>query len=59
MIKQRIEFQKDAIAKEVWICCPNCIFWFHKLNKCNKFNMTPPGDVIVTGCFEWLTQKPF
>lgn len=41
--------------------CINCDWWDNSNNKCNKFNSTPPAEIIVKSCGadNWVPMIPF
>lgn len=63
----RIEYQKRVLFFGVWQSCLNCKFWQANvpnaspgiINRCMKFNVLPPLDIIVTSCPEWIPSVPF
>jgi len=42
----------DLICKN----CLNCDNWSMPLQKCEKFNQTPPPNVICYACPEWKNE---
>ena len=33
--------------------CTQCMYWNSKADKCNKFNVKPPTEILVKGCSEF------
>lgn len=62
--EQLIEFQERLIRTGQWATCLNCEHWVeipmsNKTMTCGKYNQTPPLEVIVVGCSEWVDKIPF
>lgn len=58
--KHIIELQNSLIKAGSIPTCTNCDHWDRLAQKCKKFDMLPPGEVIVTGCEFWLHDSiPF
>lgn len=63
----RVEYQKKILFFGVWNSCLNCKHWQANVpgatpgipNRCIKFNILPPLEVIVLSCPEWLQSIPF
>ena len=40
--------------------CDNCESWNRQSNKCDKFGITPPVEVILYSCGkDWVADIPF
>ncbi len=53
-------FHKQAINDGIFQSCLNCEQWKTKENKCEKFGVTPPAEVIVFSCGkDWMIDIPF
>lgn len=48
----------QRIAKEnhVYKCCWNCVNVNKAQDKCGKYNVKPPIEVITFGCRDWEDQ---
>jgi len=62
--KDMIAFQERLIRTGQWRTCINCEYWTEIPNSnrtmiCGKWGQTPPLEVIVVGCPEWIDRIPF
>ena len=67
--EQRINFQQGLIDAGHITTCTNCEHWalrtvigeedLVEIQLCRKCDQTPPPDVIVVGCEEWVYNIPF
>lgn len=65
--ESRIDYQKRILFFGVWTSCLNCKHWQANVpnitpglpDRCMKFNILPPLDVIVMSCVEWIERIPF
>jgi hypothetical protein len=63
---QRV-LQQGLVKTSYWKCCLNCEHWGDnscerqemKIQKCHKFNVVPPPDVLVHACEHWMVIVPF
>lgn len=51
------DLHKQLITTQTVRSCLNCDEWQN--NACMKYAVTPPGEVIVYGCPEWIAAIPF
>lgn len=54
-----IQMQKSLIASGQFPTCTGCEFWNRNKEVCEKYNMKPPAEVIVTGCVNYESAIPF
>lgn len=54
-----IQLQNSLIVAGQIPTCTSCEYWDKPNQKCEKYNMLPPAEVIVTGCVEWVDGIPF
>lgn len=54
---ERQRLQEKLIAMGAWQTCLNCFHWLSP--KCDKFNATPPLNIIVSGCRDHKPDIPF
>lgn len=53
-------FHKQMIEAGTFQSCLNCDQFKVKENKCEKFGVTPPAEVIVFSCGkDWALDIPF
>jgi hypothetical protein len=51
---------RDFIKFQSLHSCLNCMNFVERLNKCEKFNATPPAETIVFSCgADWEDDIPF
>ncbi len=55
----RINLQQRMVKCQIWHCCLNCLEWSGKSNKCMKYGMIPPPEIIVNSCSEYDPDIPF
>lgn len=49
----------ERIAKEnhIYKCCWNCLNVDKLNNKCRKWSVTPPMEVVTFGCKDWIDKE--
>ena len=69
--KEALRLRGEVVKAGLWQCCLNCEHWkesttiylgtekIDSVFKCNKYNMTPPADVLVIGCAAHVQTIPF
>lgn len=51
------QLQQKIVKAQIWHTCLNCEYF--QTPVCAKFHATPPPEVIVHGCDNWLPVLPF
>ncbi len=54
-----IELQNSLIRSAQLPTCTNCDHWRTEKQLCDKYNVLPPAEIIVTGCEIWIDGIPF
>lgn len=49
----QVELQQLLVRECVWRCCLNCLAFDKEKVLCEKYNATPPAEVILHGCVQW------
>lgn len=44
---------KNITRSNIFQNCLNCMHWKYTEDLCGKFNVKPPGDIIVNSCPEY------
>ena len=53
-------FQEKLLEHDMLHSCVNCCHFDFKADKCIKFNMKPPTNIIVFSCgSDWTADIPF
>lgn len=63
----RLDLQKTLVQVAFWHCCQSCEHWAANSverkglceQKCYKYGVVPPPDVILHSCESWLPVVPF
>lgn len=53
-----LEQRSKAVNLLLRTCC-SCDMFDHEEEKCRKFDMRPPAQVIAYGCDEYIEEIPF
>lgn len=58
-----INLRNQLVKSGAWATCTNCTHWLpgngQAQDKCELYNVTPPANVIITGCVNHQDEIPF
>jgi hypothetical protein len=53
-VLSRSKLQHEYTLQGAWQTCLNCVSWRPDTEACGKYAQTPPPDVLVAGCEDWI-----
>lgn len=56
---QQQQMHKKMVENGLLTSCISCEHWNAKDERCEKYKVRPPTNVIVLGCDEWVWDIPF